>query len=346
MKNTNEKQDHKMAESRKKQHIENFIKNGYTTENYFDDIILENNSLPELDFSEIDTSCIFLNRKIDYPIMINAITGGFDEAVKINKELALLANRFNIPMAVGSQSLGMKNLKNEAYKIVRDIMKDKLVIANVSANVSYHKVISAVEMINADAVQLHLNVPQEMCMKEGDRDFRGILKNIENILHNISVPVIIKEVGFGISKRTARQLFDVGIRYIDVGGKGGTNFIEIEDLRNEDMDFSDLYSWGIPTPVSLIHCTQISPELNIISSGGIKKAEDVVKSLCLGSKAVGITGMILRELVTNGYESSEKKLHHFLHKMKIIMLLVGSKNINELKDVNLFIKGDLKDLIS
>jgi isopentenyl-diphosphate delta-isomerase len=200
-------------------------------------------------------------------------------------------------------------------------------------------------MINADAVQLHLNAAQEMCMKEGDRNFKGTLENIKNIAKSISVPVIVKEVGFGLSGKAANQLFEIGIRYIDIGGKGGTNFIEIEDMRNENMDLSDLYDWGIPTPLSLIQCVKASPEMNIISSGGIFKAEDAIKSLCLGSKMTAISGVLLRELLLNGYSSSEKFLNGFLHKIQIIMLLTGSKTIPELKNVNTLIKGDLRDLI-
>jgi len=335
----------KESEIRKKQHIENFLKSCSEAKNYFDDIILENNSIPELDFSDIDPSIIFLNKKSDYPIIINAITGGFDGALDINRNLALLAKKFNIPIAVGSQSLGVKGVGVESYKIVRETLGYGTVISNVSANTDLEKAVCAVEMINADAVQLHLNAAQEMCMKEGDRNFKGVIKNIERIAKRVSVPVIVKEVGFGISGKLAKRLLDIGIKYIDIGGRGGTNFIEIEDLRNNEMDFSDLYDWGIPTPLSLVQCVKASPELNIITSGGIKKAEDVVKSLCLGSKMAAISGVILKELLLNGYGQSEKFLYEFLYKIKILMLLTGSRTVDDLKNVDVFIKGDLRDLL-
>jgi len=335
----------KESEIRKKQHIENFLKSCSEAKNYFDDIILENNSMPELDFSDIDPSIIFLNKKSDYPIIINAITGGFDGAIDINRNLALLAKKFNIPIAVGSQSLGVKGVGVESYKIVRETLGDGTVISNVSANTDLKKAVCAIEMINADAVQLHLNVAQEICMKEGDRNFKGVIKNIEKIAKSISVPVIVKEVGFGISGKLAKRLSEIGISYIDIGGKGGTNFIEIEDLRNDEMDFSDLYNWGIPTPLSLVQCVKASPKLNIVSSGGIKKAEDVVKSLCLGSKMAAISGVILKELLLNGYGQSEKFMHELLYKTKILMLLTGSRTLCDLKNVNVFIKGDLKDIL-
>jgi len=335
-----------ISEIRKKQHIENFLKSSQKTSNYFDDIVLENNSIPELDFSEIDPSRIFLNKKSDYPVIINAMTGGFDEALDINRNLALLAKEFNIPIAVGSQSLGIRGIGVDSYKIVRDTLENGTVISNLSANTDPEKAELAVEMINADALQLHLNVAQEMCMREGDREFKGILKNIEGIAKNISVPVIVKEVGFGVSKKSAKRLFDIGIRYIDVGGRGGTNFIEIEDLRNDEIDFSDFYNWGIPTPLSLIECVKTNPGLNVISSGGIRKAEDAVKSLCLGSKMVAISGVILKMLLLNGYGQSEKFLYEFLYKFKILMLLTGSHTVDDLENVDVFIKGNLKDLIN
>ncbi len=337
--------EYQILKSRKKDHLSLFLKSQQRGRNYFDDILLMNNSLPEFNLAEVDSSCIFLDRTIDYPVMINAITGGYQDAAEINRSLAMLARKFNIPMAVGSQSMGIKFNQAESYKIVREIMKDQVVIANVSANSSLEKVMSAVEMIEADAMQLHLNVPQELCMMEGDREFKGVLNNIENIVNSSLVPVIIKEVGFGISKNVAQRLFDVGVRYVDVGGKGGTNFIEIENLRNDEMDFSDLYSWGIPTPLSLIQCNNISPNLDLIASGGIRCAEDVIKSLRLGACITGVSGVALRQLMNNGYDETELFVEQFLYKIKIIMTMIGAKGIEDIRKVEYKIFGELKSLI-
>ncbi|WP_202711548.1 type 2 isopentenyl-diphosphate Delta-isomerase [Sporosalibacterium faouarense] len=328
---------------RKKQHIEMFLKTSSNNSTGFEDIILENNSLPEMDFDTIDTSCTFLGKKLDYPIIINAITGGFDEGIKINLQLARLAKRYNLAMAVGSQTIAIDSSEYKSFEIVREVMEDKVVIGNLSANSPYKNVLKAIEMIEADGIQLHLNVPQEMCMKEGDRNFKGILSNIKYISENTSVPVIVKEVGFGMSKKVAEKLFDVGINYIDIGGKGGTNFIAIEDERDENMDFSEFHSWGIPTAESLIKCREISRELNIITSGGITKAEEIVKSLCLGSKMIGISGIILRKLIKEGYESAERFLNDLLYKVKMIMIFVGSETIDELQHIPVIIGGELKN---
>lgn len=332
-----------ISEKRKKEHIENFLKGKGRNSALFEDVVLENNSFPELDFSEIETGCIFLNKKIDYPVMINAVTGGFDGAVEINRGLAELANRFNIPMAVGSQSLGLKSGNHKSYTVVRETMKDKVVLANVSAHSGLDKVSRAVEMIRADAVQLHLNAPQEMCMEEGDRHFRGVLDNIEYVSKGIGVPVIVKEVGFGMSKTSVKKLVDMGIEYVDIGGKGGTNFIEIEDLRNTTMDYSDLYDWGIPTAACLLQCRGLSNEIKIIASGGINSPSDIVKSLTMNSEIAAVCGIVLKPYMERGYNAAEKMMEEMLHKMKVIMMLMGCRKIEELRKVNPLIKGELKE---
>ena len=336
----------KTRRDRKKEHIDLFLKSSYKQSTLFEDVYLEHNAIPELDFKEIDTSTTFLGKSVDYPIMINAITGGTNFSQEINRYLSDIAFEFNIPIAVGSQTIGINDVNSaESFKIVRGRIKDGVVIANTSANVNVNVAKKAIEMIEADAIQLHLNVAQELVMSEGDREFRGVLKNIEQIAANVEVPVIVKEVGFGISKDAAERLYNVGVRYIDISGVGGTNFIEIEGNRNNEMDFTDLYSWGIPTALSLIQCANLKGDLNIISSGGIKDAQDVIKSLCIGAKMVGISGEILRRLLEDGYDCAYKYVKELVYKMKVIMLLLGKKDVNELHSVPYKVKGELKELI-
>lgn len=330
---------------RKNQHLKQFLKSKHVNDNGFKDIILQNNSLPEIDFDEIDLSTTFLGKKIDAPILINAITGGTEEALQINRDLAKIALKYNIPIAVGSQSLALKSEESyKSYSVVRDIVGNGIVISNLGAGRNLEDVIKAMDIIKADAIQLHLNVAQEICMKEGDRNFKGLLKNISEVSHAIEKPVIVKEVGAGISKDVAFKLMNTGIKYIDVSGKGGTNFIEIEDRRNTDKDFSEFYSWGIPTASSLIQCCSIDSDLKIICSGGITKAEEIVKSLCVGAKIVGISGAILKVLMTEGYEECEKFVADLLYKIKVYMLLLGAKDITKLRGTTYFLKGELKEV--
>jgi len=324
-----------IREKRKADHIKGFIKQHKERENYFDYLYFGNNSLPELDFDEIDTGCEFLGKHLDFPLIINAITGGFAKGIEINKDLAQLATKYNIAMAVGSQSISLDGHRKESFEIVRRVMKDQVVIGNLSANKRLEDAEIAVEMLGADAIQLHLNVPQELAMKEGDRHFSGIVDNIKTINDQLGVPVIAKEVGFGISKGTAQKLCDIGVRYIDVSGSGGTDFIHIEDLRDDAIDFRELYSWGIPTPHSIMQCRQASDKLTIIASGGIRNAGDMVKSLCLGADLVGMSGVILSEYMENGYDGADRLISNIIYKFKMIMLMLGCRTLRDLAKVKL-----------
>ena len=337
-----------MRKKRKREHVENYLKSMHKGDTLFDCVYLEHNSLPNLDFDQIDISTNFLGKKISAPIIINAMTGGSEFTKDINRDLSLLAKEFNIPMAVGSQTIALCEDEEcvESFKIVREnIGLEGIVIANLNAQASLEDVNRAITMIEADAIQLHLNPAQEVVMLEGDRNFIGILDNINNISHNINKPVIVKEVGFGISKDVASKLYDAGVRNIDISGYGGTNFIEIEDIRFNNIDFSDLYDWGIPTAVSLIKCRQLPEDLNLIASGGIKNSIDVVKSLVLGASVAGISGELLSYLMHGGYDGAKSYLEATIYKMKVLMLLLGKKNLEELRNTEHKIIGELKELI-
>jgi len=336
-----------IRKDRKKEHIEHYLKSTYRNYTLFEDIYIEHNSLPELNFAEIDTRTNFLGKVVEYPIMINAMTGGTEFSREINRELSKIAKKYNIPMAVGSQTIALKNKdSHKSFKIVREtIGNNGVIIANLSGYASVEEAKYAMDILDADGIQLHLNPAQELVMREGDRDFKGILENIANMITSVEKPVIVKEVGFGISRDVVQRLHKVGVRYVDISGKGGTNFIEIEDGRNDEMDFSDIYSWGIPTALSLIQCKDIGEDLKIISSGGIKTSLDILKSLILGAHMVGIGGMILRKLIEDGYEVADKYMEGLIYKLKVLMALTGSKNIEELKNTPYKIKGVLKDLV-
>lgn len=336
-----------MREIRKKEHVENYLRTTYRGDTLLGDVFLEHNSLPDLNFDEIDTKTEFLGKTIDYPIIINAMTGGTDFAQDINKELSLIAKEFNIPMAVGSQTIALceKESCKQSFRVVRENLGEKgVVIGNLNAHATLEEVKKALDMIEADGIQLHLNPAQEIVMLEGDRDFKGILKNIENIVKSIDKPVIVKEVGFGMSKNVAKRLYNIGVRNIDISGTGGTNFIEIENIRFREMDFSDIYEWGIPTALSLVKCRELPRDLNIIASGGIRTSIDIVRSLVLGANLVGISGEILSYLLHGGYDSAKEYLDTTIHKIKILMLLQGKKNIEELRKSDYKITGRLRDL--
>lgn len=336
-----------MRRVRKKEHIENYLKTSFKGDTLMGDIYLPHNALPELDFEDIDTGISFLGKKVDYPILINAMTGGSVFTQEINKDLATLAKELNIPMAVGSQTIALDDEQSkESFKIVREIIgPEGIVISNLSGLASLDDVYKAMEMVNADALQIHLNLAQELVMEEGDRNFKGILNNIELVANKIDKPLIVKEVGFGISRDVAEKLYNVGVRYIDVSGYGGTNFIEIENLRNHELDFTELYSWGIPTALSLLQLNGMKEDLSIIASGGLRTSMDIVKSLVLGAEIAGISGELLAYLVHGGYPNAKEYLEGSINKLKIIMMLLGKENIKSLRNTEYKVTGKLRELL-
>ncbi|WP_422485536.1 type 2 isopentenyl-diphosphate Delta-isomerase [Gudongella sp. DL1XJH-153] len=336
-----------MRRVRKKEHIENYLKTSYRGDTLLGDVFISHNSLPDLNFDEIDTSTEFLGKKINNPIMINAMTGGSDFSQEINKDLATLAKELGIPMAVGSETIALEDSESEkSFRVVREIVgPEGIVIANLSGLASLEEAKKAIEIVDGDAIQLHLNMAQELVMEEGDREFKGVLNNIESIAKGIDKPLIIKEVGFGVSYEVGKKLYDSGVRYLDISGYGGTNFIEIENLRSHEVDFSELYSWGIPTAASLVQCRKLPDDMKLVASGGIRNSMDIVKSLVLGADIAAISGELLAYLVHGGYANAKDYLESNLYKMRVLMMLLGKGNIEELKKTDYKLTGKLKEII-
>lgn len=338
-----------MRKYRKREHIENYLRTTFIGNPMFEDVFLYHNALPEFDFKDIDTSTEFLNKKVEFPLMINAMTGGNDFSESINESLALLAKEFKIPMAVGSQTIALEDDDTrKSFECVRKtIGEDGIVLANLSGHASVEDAKCAIDMIKADGIQIHLNPAQELAMEEGERCFTNIISNIEKIVSGVDVPVIVKEVGFGISKDVSKILYGAGVRNIDVSGFGGTNFLEIENLRNPEDDLTELYGWGIPTAMSLIETVELGyKDLDIIASGGIKNAQDIVKSMVLGASMVGVSGEILSYLVHGGYDYTEKYIANLIYRSKMLMLLTGAKNIEELRGLEYRVTGKLRELVN
>lgn len=336
-----------MRKYRKTEHIENFLRSTYVGDPLFSDIFLYNDSLPEINYDEIDTSLNFLNKKVKFPLMINAMTGGSDLSEEINRSLANVAAEYDLPMAVGSQTIALEDKDSrKSFEIVREIIKDGIVISNLSGFASTEDAKLAVDLLRADAIQIHLNPAQELVQVEGERNFCGILNNIEKIVNTSEVPVIVKEVGFGMSQKTVKKLHDVGVKYVDISGYGGSNFFEIENLREPNADISDLFSWGIPTALSLIEAKKLAyDDIFLIASGGIKTSVDIVKSLCIGADMTAISGEILSYIVRGGYEYTLRYIDGLMEKTKMLMMLNGAKNISELQKVDYKVTGKLRELL-
>ncbi len=337
-----------MRQYRKKEHIENYLRCSYQGNTLFDDVFITHDALPGLALEDVDLSIDFLGKKSNYPIFINAMTGGSEFSMTTNEELADIAAHFNIPMAVGSQTIGIEDPDTiESFTIVREKNPEGIIMANLSGNASVEDARKAIDMIDADGLQIHLNVAQELAMKEGDRDFRAIPENIQAIVAGVDIPVIVKEVGFGISKETAQKLYDLGVRYIDVAGHGGSNFIEIENLRNPHVDLSELYCWGIPTAYSLIRAKQLEHEdLQILASGGIRNSLEVLKALAIGADMVGICGELLNYLVHGGYDHGVNYIEHLMTQLKMLMLLSGVDNVKDARNIPYKTSGRLFELLN
>lgn len=310
-----------------------------------EDVHLLNCSLPELNIEEINLSVSIWGKKLQFPLVVNALTGGSKEAQSINRDLAIICQKYGLAMAVGSQTIALEDPGwKDSFTIVRDYNPDGIVIANISGTAESEDARAAVDMIAADALQLHFNVPQELAMPEGDRCFKGILDKVARVVEICPVPVIAKEVGFGFSRESVQQLYQAGVRIFDTGGQGGTNFIAIEDKRG-GMFGGELDSWGIPTAVSLTEIATCGLPVSIIASGGIRSAADAAKAFALGADMVGIAGPLLRILIEDGIEELDRWVNDFLYRLKAVFLMSGARDLPAIKAKPLIILGQTAEWI-
>jgi len=306
----------------------------------FADIRLLHDPLPEMALEEVDLGIQLAGKDLSFPVLINAMTGGTGQAVRINHALAVVAEKYGLALGIGSQTVALEDPGwRDSFTVVRDANPGGVIFANIGARASVEAALQAVEMVHADALQLHLNITQELAMREGDRDFRGILENIRRIATQCPVPVIAKEVGFGLSREAAKALHACGVNILDVGGAGGTNFASIEDRRgglfNRELD-----DWGIPTAVSLAEVVDAGLPVEIIATGGIRTAPDAAKALAMGAAMVAMSGSILKILLRDGFDVLDSSMAGFLYRLRAVFLMCGARNCREMRHKPLIIMGD------
>ena len=282
------------------------------------------------------------------PLYINAMTGGSFNAQKINAQLARVAAKTGVAIASGSLSAALQNdALSDTFSVIRSENPRGFVMANVSAGTSASDAMRAVEMLQANALQVHLNAAQELVMTEGDRDFRNWLKNIEQIVRSCEaqhVPVVVKETGCGMTARDVLRLRNIGVRAVDVSGRGGTNFVAIENARRSHGGYDYLADWGLTTVESLIDiqkCDALKANpVEIFASGGVRTPLDVVRALALGASAVGVAGEFLHTLMHEGEDALTQQISDWQEQIRVIMALLGCKSVADLRDKTEFVHSD------
>lgn len=311
-----------------------------------EDYSFPHQALPELDLGEIRLDQTLFGKRISAPLFISSMTGGTSEAGKINRVLAEAAQQAGIPMGVGSQRAALEDQTLADSFQVRKIAPDILLFANLGAvQLNYGLKAAdcqkAVDMIEADALILHLNPLQEAVMAEGNTNFSGLIGKIEEVCRALPVPVIAKEVGWGISKSVATQLVEAGISAIDVAGAGGTSWTEVEMHRAQDevqrQVASSFVGWGIPTADSIQFVRETAPDLPLFASGGIRNGVDIAKTISLGATMAGLAGPFLKAAAESP-QAVLQVIERFTREIQISMFACGAKDLPSLGDIEL-IKG-------
>ncbi|MEB3825298.1 MAG: type 2 isopentenyl-diphosphate Delta-isomerase [Desulfurococcales archaeon] len=308
-------------------------------------VFVEHISLPEVDLSDIDTSLVFLGKKINAPLIITGMTGGHPDTYEINRDLAIVASKHGIALGVGSQRAAIEDPSlSYTFKVAREYAPDIPLIANLGApqlvkGYGIKEVLEAVQMIEADGIAIHLNPLQESFQPEGDTDYKGVIEKIVEINDQSPVPVIVKETGTGLSSNVVYQLYRLGIRYFDVSGLGGTNWGKVEALRAVNRGIKGLGEkldgygdeWGNPTAYSVIASRLSAPLSTIIASGGIRTGLDIVRSIVLGADLGGFALPALRVLMKRGVDGLSHFIDSIIYQIRVGMYLTGSSDLSSLR---------------
>jgi len=319
-----------------------------TTTTLLENVRLVHQSLPDLHVDEIDTSATLLGKKLRWPIVIAAMTGGTDRAAQVNRDLAAIAEERGYGFGLGSQR-AMQRQPDTAWTYqVREWAPTTLVLGNVGVvqarDLSSDAIARMIEEIGADALCVHLNPAQETVQPEGDRDFRGGLETFQRLVRELPVPVVGKETGCGLSFETASRLYAAGVRTVDVSGAGGTSWVGVETLRAEEEQAALgrlLWDWGVPTAASVHLCVRAGMET--IATGGIQNGMDVVKSLALGASAAGMARPFLQAHVRGGKAAALELAEQLEREIRSVMLLCGAATVGDLRSAPRVIRGELQD---
>ncbi len=349
--------------SRKQEHVELTIGRDVTFRQKtagFERWEFLHNALPELDLSDVDPRAHFLGKDLSLPLMITGMTGGYGDAQRINRSLAAVCAERGLAMGVGSQRQAIQSTQyHRSYSVVREVAPGIPLVGNIGgAEVAKLKDASQLQrladLVRADAFAIHLNPLQEFLQPEGNPEFRGVLKGIEILVRSLPIPVIVKEIGAGISSAVAKRLLEVGVTIIDVAGAGGTSWAGVEILRRMKKKsrkqgrgtesaraMNAFWDWGIPTVDALRQVSSLKPQypsLYVIASGGVASGFDVAKAIGFGSDLAGAARPFLRALESRGAKGLEAMIAEWEKELRGIMFLTGSRTIADLRNQRLALR--------
>jgi isopentenyl-diphosphate Delta-isomerase len=304
----------------------------------FDDFRLVHCALPDIDLADVDLQTDLLGIGVGAPLLISCMTGGTEQTRVINERLARVAQRHRLAMGLGSCRVLLEQPDVLPTFDVREIAPDVPLLANLGAvqlnlGVGVDECRRLLAALRADALVLHLNPLQEALQPAGNTDFSGLLARIAHVCAELGAPVIVKEVGWGISEDLVARLFEVGVAAVDVAGAGGTSWSEVERHRISDpvraRVAAGFSGWGIPTTEALIRARRVAPDATLIASGGVRNGIDVAKALTLGASAVGIAGPLVRAAAA-GDDALEETVEVILEELRLAMFCVGARHIGDL----------------
>jgi isopentenyl-diphosphate delta-isomerase len=339
-------------EKRKQRHIRVSLEENVETDisTGFQDIRLIHRALPEIDLDEVSTETKLFGKRLAAPLIISAITGGTEEARKINTVLAEVAEEKQIGIGVGSQRIAVDQPETvPTFSVVRERAPSTFVMGNLgcpqlSLGWGISEAEKCIEMIDADALALHMNPLQEAVQVDGDINYSGVYSKISELGKHITVPLVMKETGAGIAWDDAVKMQEAGASGLEISGVGGTSWSAVEyhiakEVGKKDMEYlgQAFWNWGIPTAVSTVETSQ-KTDLSIISSGGIRTGVEIVKSIALGANVGGIAKPFLEEAV-QGKEALSEYVDNIIREIRVAMFLVGAKNVDELHSVPVLVMG-------
>jgi len=344
-----------LTEARKNDHLEICLKENVQARRIttgFEDLYLVHKALPEVNRKQIDLHTKFLDHSFSAPLIVESMTGGVASATKINAAIARAVEELGLGIGVGSQRVAVENVNLEkTFSVVRKEAPHAFVVANLGAaqlikGYGVREATRAVEMLEADALAIHLNPLQEAVQPEGETSYVGVTKAIGKIVDELAVPVIVKETGCGIGAAEARELDKIGVAAIDVAGAGGSSWAAVEFFRarkHNDETGQRLgeafWDWGMPTVASLVEVVR-RVKVPVIASGGIRSGVDIVKALAIGAKLTGSAYPVL-DPATHGAEEVKRKLQSLIEELRNTMFLVGADSVEKLKKAPIIFTGKM-----